>query len=451
MEGKTAGGSARAPRVLIVGGGFAGVECARRLARPGPDAFDVTLVNPEDYSLYVPLLPDVAGGLLDPRDIAVPIARALGGARLVRGMVTSVDLSGHAARVQVTGHPEGARELGWDRLVITPGSVTRLADIPGLDQHARGLKTLAEALYLRDHFLGQLELSVTEQDEERCRACRTVVVAGASYAGTELLAQLRGLADAAARYHGFAPGEVRFVLLDAAEHVMPEIGRRLGDRVLEFLRGRGVDVRLQTTLTKVDDDSVTLSDDTVIPTRTVAWVTGVTPGPLVEALGLELDGGRLAVTPDLTVPGHPHVFSAGDAAAVPDLARPGKITPPTAQHAARQGHALARNVAASLGRGRSRPYKHHDLGLVVDLGPGFAVANPLGVQLSGLPAKAVTRAYHLLAMPRAGRRGQVAVDYLTGIGRSRPVVSLGLVDSRRARFAESEHQPADGSSEHAAT
>lgn len=169
------------------------------------------------------------------------------------------------------------------------------------------------------------------------------------------------------------------MLLDTAEHVMPEVGRRLGDRVLEVLRGRGVDVRLQTTLTKVADDSVTLSDDTVFPARTVAWVTGVTPGPLVEALGLELDGGRLAVTQELIVPGHPDVFAGGDAAAVPDLARPGKITPPTAQHAVRQGHVLARNVAASLGRGRSRPYKHHDLGLVVDLGPGFAVANPLGV------------------------------------------------------------------------
>jgi NADH dehydrogenase len=226
---------------------------------------------------------------------------------------------------------------------------------------------------------------------------------------------------------------------------MPEVGTRLGERALEVLKHRGVDVRLRTTITSVTDDSVTLSDDTVVPARTVAWVTGVTPGPLVEALGLELDGGRLVVTENLVVPGHPGVFAGGDAAAVPDLARPGRATPPTAQHAVRQGRALARNVAASLGHGRARPYKHHDLGLVVDLGPGFAVANPLGIPLAGLPAKALTRAYHLFAIPRAGRRGHVAVDYLTGMGRSRPVMSLGLVEPERARFAASEHQPAGDS------
>jgi NADH dehydrogenase len=206
VNGRTADGGTGAPRILIVGGGFADLECARRLAHSRPGGYEVTLVNPEDYSLYLPLLPDVAGGLLDPRHIAVPIARALPGARLVRGMVAAIDLTGHTARIEVAGRPDDPVEIGWDRLVVTAGSVTKLADVPGLGRHARGLKTLAEALYLRDHLLGQLELSVTEPDEERCRACRTVVVAGASYAGAELVAQLRGLADAAARQYGFCRG-----------------------------------------------------------------------------------------------------------------------------------------------------------------------------------------------------------------------------------------------------
>jgi NADH dehydrogenase len=426
--------------VLVVGAGFTGFHCARALAKQHDCA--VTLVNPEDYSLYTPLLPDVAGGLLDPRHIAVPLAQTLPGVRVVRGMVDSVDLAARTATVHLAGRDGDVEAFGWDRLVIAAGSVTKLFDIPGLATRARGLKTLAEALYLRDHLLGELETSVTEPDPTAGEACRTVVVVGASYAGTELVAQLRGLADTAARHHDFPTDSVRFLLLDLAEQVMPEVGQELGNNALDVLRRRGVDVRLGTTLTRVDDEAVTLSDGTAVPTRTVAWVTGVTASPLVAALGLPLTGGRLQVTAQLSVPGHPHVFAGGDAAGVPDLTRPGSITPPTAQHAVRQGRALARNVAASLGHGHARAYRHHNLGLVVDLGPGFAVANPLGLRLSGLPAKALTRGYHLAAMPRTANRAQIAADYVTGLDDARPVVALGLIDPARARFRESEHQPA---------
>ena len=439
MTSTAAAGPARVPRILVAGGGFAGLECARRLSRSRQGAFDVTLVNPEDYSLYTPLLPDVAGGLVDPRHAAVPLAKALRGVRLIRGLVTSADLAAHTAEVSIAGRPGEPETVSWDRLVLTPGSVTRLADIPGLRDRARGLKTLAEALYLRDHLLGQLELSVSEPDEQLCQACRTVVVVGASYAGTELVAQLRGLADDAARHHRFRPSDVRFLLLDIADEVMPEVGPELGDRVLRVLRGRGIDVRLGVTLTRVDDDRVTLSDDSVIPARTVAWVTGVTASPLIASLGLELDHGRLAVTETLGVPGHPDVFAGGDAAAVPNATEHQSVTPPTAQHASRQGRLLARNVRASLGYGRAGRYRHRDLGLVVDLGPSFAVANPLGVRLSGLPAKAITRGYHLYALPRADNRVKVAMDYASNMGGTRPVVSLGLVDPQRARVTDSEH------------
>lgn len=203
----------------------------------------------------------------------------------------------------------------------------------------------------------------------------------------------------------------------------------------------GIDVRLGTTLSRVDDEQVELSDGETVPTCTVAWLTGVTPSPLIATLGLQLEHGRLVVDEQLRVPGHPDVFAGGDAAAVPDLTRPGNITPPIAQHALRQGRALARNVAASLDHGHARAYRHRNLGLVVDLGPGFAVANPLGVPLAGMPAKAIARGYHLVAMPRGANRIQVAADYLTGLGHSRPIVSLGLIDTERARFRESEHLP----------
>ncbi len=428
--------------VVIVGSGFTGFQCARRLTRTlrrNGAAVDVSIISPVDYMLYTPLLPDVAGGVVDARFVTIPLANALPGVRALRGRVDDVDLDGHELAFT---DPEGRRhEVTWDRLVLAPGSVTRLLDVPGLATHARGLKSTAEALYLRDHVLEQLELANIDDDPRRAAARRTVVVVGASYSGTELVAQLRALADAAAEQMDFDPASVTFVLMDLAEQVMPEVGEKLGAAAMGVLRDRGIDVRLGLTLKKVHADHVILSDDSRVDTHTVAWVTGVTGAPLIEKLGLDTERGRLKVQADLQVPGHPDVFAAGDAAAVPDLTQPGKITPPTAQHATRQGNALARNVAASLGYGTKKPYRHRNMGLVVDLGPHHAVANPLNVQLSGFPAKVVTRAYHVYAIPRLVNRWAVSLAYLTDALFDRSVVSIGLSTQEDARFAASEGIP----------
>lgn len=397
------------------------------------------MISPVDYMLYTPLLPDVAGGVADARFVAVPLANSLKGVRLLRGRVDGVDFAGRT--VTYCDPEERNHSMPWDRLVLTPGSVTRLLDVRGLATHARGLKSTAEALYLRDHFIEQLELASIEDDPRVAAARRTVVVVGASYSGTELVAQLRALADAAAKQMAFDPAEVRFLLLDLAEQVMPEVGKKLGDAALKVLRKRGIDVRLGTTLKEAHADHVVLSDDSRIETRTIAWVTGVTGAPLIQNLGLPTEKGRLVVRADLQVPDHPEVFAAGDAAAVPDLTQPGKVTPPTAQHATRQGKALARNVAASLGYGSGKEYKHRNLGLVVDLGPGYAVANPLNIHLSGLPAKAVTRAYHLYAIPRGVNRWAMSLAYLTDALFTRSVVSIGLSSEDDAQFTASEGIP----------
>jgi NADH dehydrogenase len=289
--------------------------------------------------------------------------------------------------------------------------------------------------------LEQLELANSDDDEARIKARRTIVVVGASYSGTELVVQLQALADAAGRQMGFDPAEVKFLLLDLAEKVMPEVGDKLGESVQRVLRKRGIDVRLGVTLKEVYPDHVVLSDDSRIDTHTVAWVTGVTGAPLIEKLGLETERGRLKVQANLQVPGHPDVFAAGDAAAVPDLTQPGKITPPTAQHAMRQGKVLGRNVAASLGYGKPKDYRHRNMGLVVDLGPHYAVANPLNIHLSGYPAKFVTRTYHLYAMPRFVNRWAVSLAYLTDVFFDRSVVSVGLSSQDDAQFSTSEGIP----------
>jgi NADH dehydrogenase len=426
--------------VVIVGSGFTGFECARRLARRlRTSDVEVTIISPVDYMLYTPLLPDVAGGVVDPRFVTIPLAGTLNGVRKIRGRVDSVDLE--QQRLTFIDLEQRSCGLSWDRLVLTPGSVTRLFDIPGLAQYARGLKSPAEALYLRDHVLEQLELSCLEDDAALAQARRTIVVVGASYSGTELVVQLRALVDAAAKQMDFDGADVRFVLLDKAEQVMPEVGKKLGARAMRVLQRRGVDVRLGLTLNEVHTDHVVLSDNSRVDTRTVAWVTGVTAAPLIQTLGLPTEKGRLIVQTDLQVPGHPEVFAAGDAAAVPDVTQPGKITPPTAQHAIRQGKVLADNVAASLVHGKKRKYKHRNMGLVVDLGPHKAVANPLNIPLSGYPAKLVTRGYHLYAMPRAVNRWAVALAYLTDALFARSLVSLGLSTQDDAEFATSEGIP----------
>jgi NADH dehydrogenase len=311
--------------VVVVGSGFTGFECARRLARRlRKTDVDVTIISPVDYMLYTPLLPDVAGGVVDARFVAIPLAGTLNGVRAIRGRVDSVDLQQH--RLQFTDLEQRTRELSWDRLVLTPGSVTRLFDIPGLAQYARGLKSVAEALYLRDHVLEQLELSCLEEDVELAQARRTIVVVGASYSGTELVLQLRALAHAAAKQMNFDPTSVKFLLLDLAEQVMPEVGEKLGARAQKVLRQRGIDVRLGLTLNEVHPGHVVLSDDSRVNAHTVAWVTGVTAAPLIETLELPTEKGRLKVQTDLAVPGHPDVFAAGDAAAVPDVTQPASDT-----------------------------------------------------------------------------------------------------------------------------
>jgi len=426
-------------RIAIVGSGFAGFECARRLSkllkRHRADAV-VTLVSPVDYLLYTPLLPEVAGGATDPRFATVPLNDRLPGVQLIRAYVDSVDLSGRSLRCR--DQENMTHELSWDRLVLTPGSISRLFDIPGLAEHGRGLKSTAQALFLRDHIIEQFELARIDENRERAAARKTIVVVGSSYSGTELIAQLCAMASVAVHDFGFEPGDVRLILVERSGRLMPELGPDLAERTEQVLKKRGVQFLTGVTLSRVAADHVILTDGTRIGTYTVAWVAGVVASPLIATTGLPTVKGRLKVGSDLQVPGFNGVFAGGDAAAVPDVTKPGAITPPTAQHATRQGRVLARNVAASLGYGRAREYRHRDLGTVVDLGPGFAVANPLNIPLSGFAAKFVTRLYHLYAIPRNANRWAVALGYLTNILFVRPLVSIGFAQPSWARFSASE-------------
>jgi NADH dehydrogenase len=428
----------RRPTVLVVGSGFAGFHCMRRLEKHlPPEAAELLLASSADYLLYSPLLPNVAAGVVEPRHIAVGLHNRLRRAKVLLGHVVGVDVQGRTATLR---RLDGSSyEQAWDRLVLAPGGVTRTFNIPGVAEHALGLKTLAEAAYLRDHVLRELVNADAADDPAHRRACCTFVVVGAGYSGTETAAQMQLVTmRAAAEYPRLLPEDIRWVLVDLAPRVLPELGRKLGDDAMEVLRRRGVEVRLGTTVEQASEGEVRLSDGDTIETHTLVWCTGVTPSPLIETLGLPTERGRLRVGTDLRVPGHPDVVAFGDAAAVPDLTRPGKLTGQTAQHAQRQGRTAARNVAASLGFGRAVDYRHRDLGFAVDLGGFDAVASPFGVSLGGLPGLVATRGYHLLAMPSNNNRIRVSFDWLLDWAMPPQLVQLGFLREDQAIMAAAE-------------
>ncbi|MFD3311397.1 NAD(P)/FAD-dependent oxidoreductase [Streptomyces sp. NPDC058694] len=414
------------PRVVIVGAGFAGYETARTLSRLTRNKADIVLLNPTDYFLYLPLLPQVAAGVLEPRRVTVSLTGTLPHVRLVLGEADGIDLE---ARTVHYTDPEGdGGTLSYDRLVLAVGSVNKLLPVPGVAEHAHGFRGLPEALYLRDHVTRQIELAAATDDFKNCSSRCTFVVVGAGYTGTEVAAQGQLFTDQLVRKQPLREGmRPRWLLLDIAPRVLPELDERLSSTADRVLRERGVDVRTGTSVEEATSTGVRLSDGEFVDTRTLVWCVGVRPDPLVAGVGRPMERGRLLVDPYLQVPGHPEVFACGDAAAVPDLEKPGEYTAMTAQHAWRHGKVAGHNVAASFGVGTRRVYRHRDLGFVVDLGGVKAAANPLGIPLSGPLAGVVARGYHLAAMP--GNRVRVAADWLLDAVLPRQGVQLGLVRS----------------------
>ncbi len=419
--------SGKKSAVVIVGAGFAGFNAVRELSRLAEATTEITVINSTDYFLYLPLMPQVMGGLLEPAHLRVSLARRLRRARFVLGTVTRVDAK--AKTVSWAG-PEGAAgQMSYDRLLLTAGSVNKLLPIPGIADYAVGFRTITEATYLRDHIIRQLELaSVAADPAERAARC-TFVVVGAGYTGTEVTAQGQLLT---ARLKKVLPGlagqEIRWLLLDLAPRVLAELDPRLSKTAERVLRRRGVEVLTGESIAEALDGSVQLTTGDKVLTRSLIWCVGVRADPLVDDIDLATNRGRLEVDEFMVVPGVPDIYACGDCAAVPDLTRPGQVCGMTAQHAQRQGKLVARNIAASLGHGTARPYKHEDLGFLVDLGGLAAAANPLHIPLSGPAANALTRGYHLYSM--SGNRLRVATDWtLNGITHPE-LTSLAAIDAK---------------------
>ena len=412
-------------RVVVVGAGFAGYNAVRGLSRLAGASTEITVINSTDYFLYLPLLPQVGAGVVEPRHICVSLLSRMPKARFVLGTVTHVDVR---QKLVTWSSPEGGSgQVGYDRLILTAGSVNKLLPIPGVADYAHGFRSIAEAIYLRDHIIRQLELAAGAADEAERQARCTFVVVGAGYTGTEVAAQSQLLTTRLAKQMpGLADEQIRWMLLDTGPRLLPELDPRLSRTADRVLRRRGVEVRTgQSVATALDDCWVQLSTGEKVATHSLIWCVGVRADPLVTGLDLDTNRGRLVVDEFMSVPGAPDIYACGDCAAVPDLTRPGEICGMTAQHAQRQGKQVARNVAASLGAGKARAYKHHDLGFVVNLGGLAAAANPLNIPLSGPPANALTRAYHLIAM--AGNRARVLADWGLNVTMPAEATSFGVI------------------------
>jgi NADH dehydrogenase len=401
--------------VLVLGGGFAGAYVARLLGTRG-----ATIVSHENFMLYTPLLPEAASGTLEPRHTVVPLRIMCPHAELLLGDLTAVDLEAQTATVQTE---TGAQVMRWRELVFALGAVPRTVPVPGLPEHGLSFKSLPDAINLRNHVLRSLESADAAQDDETRRAHLSFVFVGAGYAGVEALGELSDLvADAVRHYPRLRDVPRRWVLVDAAPKILPEIPPRLGEYAAHELAERGVEIHVGTTLASVSAGEAVLGDGTQIPTHTLVWTAGVRPNPLLRELGLPLDDrGRVEVDELLRVRGFSNVWALGDCARVPNT-RSEVPDPPTCQHALRQARRLAKNLA-----GDPKPYGYRMLGQVATLGRYKGIADVLGLRLRGFLGWFVTRSYHLYQLPLVQRRTRVVVDWTVALLFRRDLAELGML------------------------
>jgi NADH:ubiquinone reductase (H+-translocating) len=405
---------------VVVGGGYAGSYVARCLGKRG-----ATIVNPQNSMLFSALLPEAASGTLEPRHVVVPLRAMCPHAELVLGNARTLDFQ--RRRVQVESL-EGLVNIGYEDLVLAVGSISRALPIPGLADHALGFKDLADAIQLRNHVLQRLEAADVAPNETHRQRELSFVFIGAGYAGVEALAELADLVRDAIRYYpALRHAPQRWVLVDAAPKILPEIPTRLGEYAARQLVKRGVEINVDTTLESVDAGSATLSNGERILTHTLVWTAGVKASPELARFGLPLDErGRVKVDETLRVEGHEHVWALGDDAAVPNTATPGEVDPPTQQHALRQARRLAKNIA-----GEPKPYHYKMLGQVATLGRYKGIADVLGLRFTGFLGWFITRTYHLYQLPLLSRKLRVVADWTTSLFFRRDIAELSMLGHPR--------------------
>ncbi len=399
-------------RIIILGGGFGGLYTAMRLERTlarDPD-IEITIVNRENFFLFTPMLHEVAASDLDMTHIVNPIRKLLRRVHFFHGDVEHIDLANKRVGVR-HGHEQHGHELEYDHLVLALGSITNFYGLPGLSERALTMKSLGDAIHLRNHMIANLE----EADFECCPKVRepllNFVVAGGGFAGAETIAGMNDfLREAVEFYPHLKEDMLRVVLVHAGETVLPELGEKLGRYAQQKLGERKVEIHTGAKVTNVTDREVTLSDGTVITTNTLVWTAGTSPHPLLDTLPCTRERGRVVTDEFMAVPDYPGVWAIGDGAAIPD-AKTGRAYPPTAQHAIRQGRVLADNIKATIRGGRKKPFVFQTIGLLAAIGRRTGVAQIMGLNFSGFIAWWLWRSIYLAKLPRFEKKVRVALDW----------------------------------------
>jgi NADH:ubiquinone reductase (H+-translocating) len=396
-------------RIVVLGGGFGGVYTALHLERALGSSAEITLVSRENFFLFTPMLHEVAASDIDITHLVSPLRALLRHATVFVGEVASIDC--HDRTVAVShGSEAHVHRLPYDHLVVALGSTTNFYGLPGLEQHALTMKTLGDAIHLRNEVIGALE----ESDSE-CAAGGdeplTFVVVGGGFAGVETIAGLNDFVrEGLAFYPRVTASRVRMVLVHAGSVILPELGEKLGRYAQEQLAKDGVEIITNARVADAGRDGVRLADGRFIPGRLIVWTAGTTPHPLLHGLPCRLDHGRIVVDETLAVPGFPGMWAVGDCAVVPDR-RTGKPHPPTAQHAIREGKTVARNIAAAIKGRPPVPFDFRTIGQLAAIGKRTGVARVAGVNFSGFFAWWLWRTVYLSKLPRLEKKIRVAIDW----------------------------------------
>ncbi|MGA5824302.1 NAD(P)/FAD-dependent oxidoreductase [Kitasatospora sp. NPDC094028] len=427
------------PRILIVGGGYVGLYAAMRiLKKMRYGEATVTVVDPRSYMTYLPFLPEAAGGSVAPRNLVAPLRGVLKKAEVLTGSVTGID---HARKVATIQPAAGdTYELPFEYLVVATGSVSRTFPIPGLAENGIGMKTVEEAIGLRNHVMAQLDKAESTTDEEIRRKALTFVCIGGGFAGVETLAEIEDMArDAAKLYKTFTRDDMRFVMVEAANRILPEVGPELGLWTKEKLEERKIEVYIETSMDSCIDGHVMLKNGMEMDAATIVWTAGVKPNPILANFGLPLGPrGHVDTAPTLQVQGLDYVWAAGDNAQVPDLAvGEGAWCPPNAQHACRQAVVLGDNVISGMRGFPQKEYKHKNLGAVAGLGLHKGVAILFGkVKLKGRLAWWFHRLYHGAMVPTFNRKVRVFMDWTLAVFFKREMVGLSQMEQPQLPIQE---------------